>query len=111
MKKVYLSMNELEKYNVIKELVDHNGNKNRAALKLNLSIRQINRLILIYKQKGKAGFVHGNRSRKPVKTLDLSIANSIVLLYRNKYFGFNFSHFHDYLIYVYYTHMKMKTTV
>lgn len=98
MKKVYLSMNELEKYNVIKELVDHNGNKNRAALKLNLSIRQINRLILIYKQKGKAGFIHGNRSRKPVKTLDLSIANSIVLLYRNKYFGFNFRHFHDYLI-------------
>jgi len=97
-KKVYLSMNELEKYNVIKELVDHIGNKNRAALKLNLSIRQINRLILIYKQKGKAGFIHGNRSRKPVKTLDLSIANSIVLLYRNKYFGFNFRHFHDYLI-------------
>ena len=45
MKKVNLRMNELEKYKVIKELVDHNGNKNRAALKLNLSIRQINRLI------------------------------------------------------------------
>lgn len=97
MKKVNLRMNELEKYNVIKELVDHNGNKKRAALKLNLSIRQINRLILLYKQKGKLGFVHGNRSRKPAKTLEQSLANSIVLLYRNKYLGFNFTHFHDYL--------------
>lgn len=98
MKKVNLRMNELEKYNVIKELVDHNGNKHRAALKLNLSIRQINRLILIYKQKGKAGFVHGNRSRKPSKTLEQSLTNSIILLYRNKYFDFNFKHFHDYLM-------------
>ena len=29
MKEVKLRMNELEKYKVIKELVDHNGNKNR----------------------------------------------------------------------------------
>ena len=98
MKKVNLRMNELEKYNVIKELVNHNGNKKRAALNLHLSIRQINRLIAIYKQKGKAGFVHGNRSRKPAKTLDPSLANSIILLYRNKYFDFNFRHFHDYLL-------------
>ena len=28
-------MKEKEKYDVIKELVDHNGNKNRAAMKLN----------------------------------------------------------------------------
>ena len=31
MRKVELRMNELQKYEVIKELVDHNGNKNRAA--------------------------------------------------------------------------------
>ena len=41
-------MKEQEKYEVIKELVDHNGNKLRAAQKLGLSIRQINRLIKIY---------------------------------------------------------------
>lgn len=31
MRKVELRMNEKEKYEVIKELVDHKGNKNRAA--------------------------------------------------------------------------------
>lgn len=54
MKKVELKMKELNKYEVIKELVDHNGNKKHAALKLGLTIRQINRLIKIYKEKGKS---------------------------------------------------------
>ena len=31
MRKVELRMNEQKKYDVIKELVDHNGNKNRAS--------------------------------------------------------------------------------
>ena len=61
MKEVKLRMNEQEKYEVIKELVDHNGNKNRASKKLGLSKRQINRLIIKYKEKGKSGFIHGNR--------------------------------------------------
>jgi len=97
MRKVELRMNEQLKYEVIKELVDHNGNKNRASKKLNLSIRQINRLIKIYKEKGKAGFVHGNRTRKPINALDKSISEDIVLLYKHKYQDFNFRHFKEYL--------------
>lgn len=54
MRKVNLRMKELEKYNVIKELVDHKGNKLRAAEKLDLTVRQINRLIKKYKEKGKS---------------------------------------------------------
>lgn len=54
MRKVNLRMKEQNKYDVIKELVDYNGNKNRASLKLGLSVRQINRLIKIYKEKGKS---------------------------------------------------------
>ena len=97
MKKVELRMNEEEKYKVIKELVDHNGNKNNAELRLNLSRRQINRLIKIYKEKGKPGFIHGNRSRKPFKTLDKTLSNDIITLYTTKYQDFNFTHFHEYL--------------
>ena len=97
MKEVKLRMNEQEKYEVIKELVDHNGNKSRASQKLGLSRRQINRLIIIYKEKGKSGFIHGNRSKKPVNTLDKSISEDIILLYKNKYYDFNFSHFKEFL--------------
>ena len=84
MRKVDLKMNEFDKYEVIKELVDHNGNKLRAKERLGLSIRQINRLIHVYKEKGKAGFIHGNRSRTPAKKLDTSsISQSKALVERD----------------------------
>ena len=97
MRKVVLRMNEKQKYDVIKDLVDHNGNKNRAAKKLGLSRRQVDRLIIKYKEKGKAGFVHGNRDRKPVNSKPISLSNDIILLYKNKYYDFNFNHFKDFL--------------
>ena len=97
MRKVVLRMNEKEKYDVIKELVDHNGNKNRAAKKLGISRRQIDRLIIKYKEKGKSGFVHGNRGKCPSTTLDKSISEDIILLYKTKYQDFNFNHFKEYL--------------
>ena len=97
MRKVELRMNEKEKYDVIKELVDHNGNKNRASKKLGISRRQINRLIIKYKEKDKSGFVHGNRGHAPSKALDPSISEDIILLYKNKYQGWNFNHFKDFL--------------
>ena len=97
MRKVVLRMNELEKYKVIKELVNHNGNKNRASKKLGLSRRQIDRLIIIYKEKGKSGFVHGNREKKPANTLDKSISEDIITLYKTKYYDFNFNHFKEFL--------------
>ena len=97
MRKVDLRMNEQEKYEVIKELVDHNGNKNRASKKLGISRRQIDRLVIKYKEKGKSGFVHGNRGHIPTKALDKSISEDIILLYRTKYQDFNFNHFKEYL--------------
>ena len=90
-------MKEQIKYETIKELVNHGGNKNRACKKLGLSRRQINRLIITYKEKGKSGFVHGNRGRIPNKALDKSISEDIILLYQTKYQGFNFNHFKEYL--------------
>lgn len=97
MRKVNLRMKEQNKYEVIKEVADHGLSKERASLKLGITIRQINRLIKKYKEKGKSGFVHGNRSKKPAKHLDKTISNNIILLYHNKYQGFNFKHFQEYL--------------
>ena len=97
MRKVELRMNEQEKYKAIKELVEHNGNKNRASKKLGISKRQIDRLIIKYKEKGKSSFIHGNRGHIPSKTLDKSISENIILLYKNKYYDFNFNHFKSFL--------------
>ena len=97
MRKVELNMKEKQKYEKIKEYVDHGGNKNRIALQLNISRRQVDRLIIKYKEKGKSAFIHGNRSKKPVNALDKSISEDIILLYKNKYYDFNFNHFKEYL--------------
>ncbi len=97
MRKVELNMKEKQKYKKIKDFVEHGGNKNRLALQLGLSRRQIDRLIIKYKEKGKSAFVHGNRSRTPINALDKSISEDIILLYKNKYYDFNFSHFKEYL--------------
>jgi len=97
MRKVDLRMNEQEKYEIIKNLVEKNGNKLRAAEKLNCNIRTIYRLIKLYNEKGKSGFIHGNRNKKPIKTIDPVLKNEIILLYSNKYKNFNILHFKDML--------------
>ena len=78
-------------------------------MKLGLSIRQVDRLIHIYKEKGKSGFVHGNRNKKPVTALDEQISSNILLLYTTKYQDFNFSHFKDYLEEEENIHVSYKT--
>ena len=103
MRKVELRMNEEFKYQEIKKLVENNGNKLRVAEKLGISVRQVNRLIKVYKEKGKEGFIHGNRSKTPVNKKAETLSNKIIALYTKKYKSenkkveFNFSHFLDFL--------------
>lgn len=92
MKGIELRMNEQEKYEVIKTLVDHNGNKKAAALKLGCTLRTINRMIQKYKNQGKSAFVHGNRGRKPAHTFSEETITDIITLYNNKYYDATFSY-------------------
>jgi hypothetical protein len=85
MRKVELRVMELNKYEVIKKLIDTNGNKKSAMLKLGCSLRNINRLIAKYKSQGKKGFVHGNRDRKPVSATNEDLKCKIIDLYSAKY--------------------------
>ena len=93
MRRVELNMTEEFKYDVIKKLVETNGNKNTAALKLGCTRRTINRLIKGYKQEGKAFFVHGNKGRTPANAVPTEVENEILTLYDNKYYDSNFTHF------------------
>lgn len=92
LKRIILRMNELQKYEVIKSLVDHHGNKKAAALKLGCTVRTVNRLIIKYKEQGKEAFVHGNRGRQPVHTISDTLANDIITIYNNKYYDATFSY-------------------
>lgn len=93
MRKVDLRMKEAYKYKIIKKLVETDGNKNSAALKLGCTRRHINRLIQGYKTEGKDFFTHGNRGKKPTHALPHRTKTLILDLYLNKYHGANFTHF------------------
>lgn len=98
MRKVELSLKEKQKYEVIKKLVETNGNKERARIKLGLkSIRQVNRLIVGYKDYGKEFFVHGNKGRKPKHALSCEFKDEIETLYTSKYFDCTYTQFTEYL--------------
>lgn len=97
MRKVELRMNEEYKYKIIKKLVETKGNKQRAAVKLKRSIRQIDRMIAGYKEFGKEFFVHGNRGRKPKNALTDELKTEIELLYINKYFDCTYTLFKELL--------------
>lgn len=97
MKGIYLKMGEKKKYDVIKKLVETNGNKNRASVELGLTIRQINRLVAGYKAYGKQFFVHGNRGKVPANKISFELKQKIVELYNSKYFDCNFTFFAELL--------------
>jgi nitrogen regulatory protein PII-like uncharacterized protein len=86
-------MKENHKYLIIKKLVETNGNKTAAALRLNCTVRTIDRLITKYKTKGKEAFVHGNKNRKPINAIPDDLKTTIIDLYITKYEGANFKHF------------------
>ncbi len=91
-------MDEQKKYEVIKSLSDHpNKSKQRAALELGCTYRHVNRMLAGYRKHGKAYFVHGNRGRKPVTTISEDVRETIVKLYKSKYYGANFTHFTELL--------------
>lgn len=97
-RKVILTMDENQKYDVIKKLVDTNGNKNTAALKIGCTQRHINRLIKGYQDKGKTYFVHGNRERKPAIAFPDDKKQLVLDLYRTKYYDCNLTHYAELLL-------------
>jgi transposase len=92
MQKVELQMNEQEKYDIIKHLMDHHRNKKRAALQLNCTVRHINRLIKKYNEQGKSAFSHGNKGRKPLHAISDIKKAEIITIYNNKYWDATFAY-------------------
>lgn len=97
MRKVNLRMNEQSKYDVIKIVANNEISCKRASVCLNLSLRSIYRLVNVYNTKGKDGFIHGNRDRKPVTSISDEAKNKIIKLYKEKYYDCNFKFFRELL--------------
>lgn len=86
-------MKEKEKYEIIKKWYEGNLNFKAAQRRLGYTEQHMYRLKKLYKEKGKDGFIHGNRDCKPKTTIDQSLSNNIVLYYWTEYQEFNFKHY------------------
>lgn len=90
-------MNENNKYEIVKKLVETNGNKIKASVSLGVTVRSINRMIKGYKKEGKAYFVHGNTGHQPAHTISDDTKHLVIDLYKNKYYDANFTHYTELL--------------
>ncbi len=67
----------------------------QVAQALGLSIRQVQRLKKRLRAEGPTGLAHGSRGTTASHALPEDLAEQVVSLYKGKYAGFNFSHFHE----------------
>ena len=92
------SMKEVKKMTVIQSVLDGIRTGKEASEILNLSERQIWRLVKKVKEKGIEGIKHGNCNRSPKNKLSPEIVSKIIDLKKSyNYENANFAHFRDLL--------------
>ena len=90
-----LNKKEQKKYEVIEKVVNNEITKEEAKDMLNLSKKQINRLIVVFKTEGKEGFIHKNRGKTNSNKKDLNLIKEIEELYLTEYYDYNFEAFYE----------------
>lgn len=90
-----LSEYEQNKHDIISKVVSKEITVKEAMEKLNLTERQIYRLKKILIEKGKDGFIHGNRGKENHSKKEESLIKEIEELYLEECYDFNFEHFYD----------------
>lgn len=90
-----LTEKEKIKYEAIKSIIEGDATKKEIELSLGLSRRQIDRLIIKFKNEGIEGFSHKNKGNKFNKKYSSEIEDEIINLYLEEYYDYNFTHFYE----------------
>ena len=93
MEKLTLNRKEQNRLMVLNQVRGKELNIEKGATLLNLSERQVWRILASYRREGAAGLAHGNRGRKPANALPDDLRLKVVELYKCPYAGFNHQHF------------------
>ena len=79
----------------IKKVINKELTQKEAALKLEITDRQVRRLIVKYKNIGDEAFIHKNIKNKHAKKISNDISDEIVETYLNEFPDYGFSHFYE----------------
>lgn len=94
---VVLSWKEQEKLKVLQEILSGTRTQVSAARTLGITDRWVRTLVKRLKSRGAQGLVHGNRGRTPVNRVSNTLRQRVLELYRDRYEGFNLTHFREML--------------
>ncbi|MGF6786878.1 transposase [Paraburkholderia sp. 35.1] len=80
-----LNVRELDRLNVIQAVVDMGLKPGRAAERVGLTVRQIERLVIRYQESGTAGLASRKRGRQGNRRLDENLAQRALAIIRERY--------------------------
>ena len=102
----------------IQKVIEKEITQKQAALKLEITDRQVRRLIIQYKKEGENAFIHKNAGKPSHnKKISNEISNEIINDYLNNYSDYGFTHFYEeqgYKYGIYFPtmfHLKMELNV
>ena len=87
-----LTREELRRIEVLSRVDSGFLTGSEAGKLLELSVRQVRRILAAYRKEGPAALAHGNRGRKPKHTISDATRQRVVELARSKYSDYNHQH-------------------
>lgn len=92
---IRMTRHEAFRYEICQQLISGELRESEAAERLELSVRQVRRLKKRAQEEGVSGLVHRSRGRASGRRLPSSTREGIVTLYRERYAGWNMTHFSE----------------
>ena len=90
-----LNEKERKTYQIITKVVNGEIKRKEASIELGISLRQIDRLKIIYHSEGEEGFIHKNRGKSKPNKKDGKLIEELETLYLKNYDDYNFEHFYE----------------
>jgi len=94
---ITLNTQEQKRVMVLNQILAGQLSAAEAAPLLNVSMRQVQRILAAYRKEGAAAVVHGNRDRKPKQTIGDEVRKQVIALAQTTYAGCNQQHLRDLL--------------
>lgn len=90
-----LNEKERKKYLTIGKVINGDITRKEASIELSLSLKQVDRLKVIYYTENEAGFMHKNRGKENLNKKDIYMIKELEQLYLEEYFDYNFEQFYE----------------
>lgn len=87
-----MNTNELKRMHVIRSVEEGFMTALRASLELDLSVRQVRRLIHTYRLEGAVDLAHGNRCKSSLRRLSAELEQQIIALIKQEFRDYNTLH-------------------